>query len=167
MRKEITQFLSNLLERKLLGTYYASEVTFDYGRGKGKETRVDYLQFTPKNQSISGIEHGVFTAYEVKSCKADYNSGHGLNFEMDKNYIVTTMRTYKEIVNEIPWNIGVMVACPFGKEKTEEFENPTSLSGIQPNGINGWELKVVKNAHSKDRHRPVSQLLFYMLRSGK
>ena len=50
-RKETTRFLSELLvQRKLLGKYYASEVTLDCGAGKGKEKRVDFIQFVPKNQ---------------------------------------------------------------------------------------------------------------------
>ena len=78
-RKETTRFLSELLvQRKLLGKYYASEVTLDCGAGKGKEKRVDFIQFVPKNQSTSGIEKGEFIFYEVKSCKADYHSGNGL-----------------------------------------------------------------------------------------
>ena len=41
-RKETTEFLSKLLvQRKLAGKYYASEVTLDFGCGKGKEKRVD------------------------------------------------------------------------------------------------------------------------------
>ena len=85
-RKETTEFLSDLLvQRKLEGKYYASEVTLDFGRGKGKEKRVDFIQFVPKNQSTSGIEKGEFIFYEVKSCKADYNSGNGLTFEGERN----------------------------------------------------------------------------------
>ena len=45
-RKETTEFLSKLLvQRKLAGKYYASEVTLDFGCGKGKEKRVDFVQF--------------------------------------------------------------------------------------------------------------------------
>ena len=94
-RKETTEFLSKLLvQRKLVGKYYASEVTLDFGCGKGKEKRADFVQFVPKNQSTSGIEKGEFIFYEVKSCKDDYHSGNGLNFEGERNYIVTTMETY-------------------------------------------------------------------------
>ena len=43
-RKETTEFLSDLLvQRKLAGKYYASEVTLDFGRGTGKEKRVDFI----------------------------------------------------------------------------------------------------------------------------
>lgn len=165
-RKETTEFLSKLLVSDRLtgqGKYYASEVTLDWGSGKGKEKRVDFVQFIPKNQSTGGIEKGEFIFYEVKSCKEDYNSGNGLNFEGERNYIVTTMETYKKIINDIAWNIGVLVACPDYRKTTEEFENPTP---IDDNSVK-WDLKIVRSAHPVNRHRSMSQLLFYMLRSGK
>ena len=64
-RKEITKFLSELLVEKRLsgmGKYYASEVTMDWYIGKITHTmrRVDFIQFVPKNQTVSGIEHGDF-----------------------------------------------------------------------------------------------------------
>ena len=56
------------------------------------------MQFVPENQlSVSGIEPGTFVCYEVKSCKADFLSGHGQNFIGEKNYLVMTMSTYKEL----------------------------------------------------------------------
>lgn len=161
-RKETTEFLSKLLVSHRLnvrGKYYAREVTFDWGK-----QRVDFMEFVPQNQSTSGIEHGEFICYEVKSCKADYNSGKGLNFEGERNYIVTTMETYKQIMHDIPWRIGVIVACPWNRELTDEFENPTPLDD---KSVKQWETKVIRNAHLKDRQRSMSQLLFYMLRSGK
>lgn len=163
-RKETTEFLSELLvQRKLSGKYYASEVTLDCGAGKGKEKRVDFMQFVPKNQSTSGIEKGEFIFYEVKSCKADYHSGNGLNFEGDRNYIVVTMETYKKIIKDKPWEVGVYVACPEHRELVDEFENPTPIDDKTVD----WTLKIATEAHPKDRQRSMSQLLFYMLRSGK
>lgn len=161
-RKETTEFLSKLLVSHRLnarGKYYASEVTFDWGK-----QRVDFMEFVPQNQSTSGIEHGEFICYEVKSCKADYNSGNGLNFEGERNYIVTTMETYKQIIHDIPWHIGVIVACPWNRKPTDEFENPTPLDD---KSVKEWETKIIKPAHPKYRKRSMSQLLFYMLRSGK
>ena len=64
------------------------------------------MQYKPLNQmSISGLEKGSVICYEVKSCKEDYHSGNGLNYEGDKNYIVTTMECYKDIVNDVPWSL--------------------------------------------------------------
>ena len=163
-RKETTRFLSELLvQRKLLGKYYASEVTLDYSGGKGETKRVDFIQFVPKNQSTSGIEKGEFVFYEIKSCKADYHSGNGLNFGGDRNYVVTTIETYKQIMRDVPWSVGVYVACPEHREPADEFESPTP---IEDNTVN-WTLKIALVAHPQDRQRSMSQLLFYMLRSGK
>lgn len=162
-RKEKTKFLSDLLVSEKLnqrGIYWASEVTLNMGTSNMK--RVDFMKFTPRNQSVSGIEQGLFTCYEVKSCKEDFNSGNGVNFIGDKNYIVTDMETYKKIVNELQWNVGVIVPVPFNKDKLEEFENPTSLE----NKVK-WEMRVIRNAMLKDRNYPMNELLFCMLRSGK
>lgn len=161
-RKETTEFLSKLLVSHRLnvrGKYYASEVTFDWGK-----QRVDFMEFVPQNQSTSGIEHGEFICYEVKSCKADYNSGNGLNFEGERNYIVTTMETYKQIIYDIPRHIGVIVPYPWNKDLEDEYRKPTP---IDSRTVSQWEMRVVKKAYPQDRKRSMSQLLFYMLRSGK
>lgn len=63
-REEITKFLCDLLIQQRLsgrGKYWASEVTLDYGQGKGKQKRVDFMQFKPQNQlAVSGLEKGEF-----------------------------------------------------------------------------------------------------------
>ena len=170
-RKQTTKFLSDLLVSSRLsgmGKYYASEVTLDYGQGKGKEKRVDFMQFVPENQlCTAGIEKGIFICYEIKSCKADFNSGHGLNFEGDKNYIVTTMEVYKELVydmqHKIPHHVGVMVACPYHIKPEDDFQSPTS---VDEEGVM-WDLKIIKQSHPAYRTRSMAELLFCMLRSGK
>jgi hypothetical protein len=170
-RTEITSFLNELLVTTRLsgiGKHYASEVTLDYGHKKGEPKRIDFVQFKPANTySISGIERGEFIGYEVKSCVADVFSGNGLNIECDRNYIVTTMETWKKLIEleqnnkkELPPQFGVMVACY--KDKINEFYNPTPISEID-----GWRLEVLRNAHAQSRKRSVTELLFCMLRSGK
>ena len=103
-RKETTEFLSKLLERTVLtpfGKHWASEVMLDFGREDGQQ-RIDYLLFEPAGATyISDVEKGVFTAYEIKSCKADVYSGNGLNFVGEKNYIVTTMECWKDLKEDI------------------------------------------------------------------
>lgn len=169
-RKETTEFLSKLLKHTRFsgrGKYWASEVTLDYGHQH--PVRVDYMQFEPKNQmAVSGIEKGIFTCYEVKSCKADFHSGNGLNFEGEKNYIVTTMECYKQIVNEIPWNVGAMIAMPYSRIATDEFENPTPIPKEYDfnNFDEIWKLEIIKPAHPIDRKRSMAELLFCMLRAG-
>lgn len=169
-RKETTEFLSKLLIHTRLtgvGKHYASEVTLDFG--KRKQKRVDFVQFTPQNAySVGGIEKGEFTFYEIKSCKEDFNSGHGLTFDGDKNYLVTTMETYKAILNQIrsndfPYYVGVMVACPYHiADVYAEFENPTPLDAPDTQ----WELKIIIPAHNHSRERSLTELLFCMVRSG-
>lgn len=85
-RAEITKFLGELLVNTRFagaGKHWASEVSLDPWTANGK--RVDYMQFSPADQmSISGIEKGIFTCYEIKSCKEDVYSGNGLNFLGEK-----------------------------------------------------------------------------------
>ena len=163
-RKETTRFLGDLLKRdKLLvrGKYWASEVTLDYGTNDVK--RVDFMQFEPQNQyGISGLEKGIFICYEVKSCKADYNSGFGKNFIAEKNYLVMPMKTYKEVINEIPYNVGVLCPVPLARTKFDEFDNPTEIGGE----LSGWRLETIRRAHQTERKRSIIELLFCMLRSG-
>lgn len=180
-RTEITRFLGELLVKTRLtgpGKYWASEVSIDPWTTKAK--RVDYMQFLPENQmSVSGIEKGRFICYEVKSCKEDVYSGNGLNFFGEKNYIVTTMECYKEILSNLRGTkldeyllkhfpesssyYGVMVAIPSYAEVEKEFENPTPLGGK----IENWELSVVLPCREGARTRSMTDLLFCMLRSGR
>lgn len=178
-RKETTAFLSNLLISDRLakrGKYYAREVSIDYGTTNVK--RVDFMQFEPKGVIYqSDIEKGIFTCYEVKSCKEDVFSGNGLNFIGEKNYIVTTMECYKDIQPDMRsgrlWNhiqeccpeftahFGIMVPVPVFAEPEDEYVNPTKLDSDTP-----WELKVVYPCNIGFRRRSTTELLFCMLRSG-
>lgn len=178
-RKETTAFLSNLLISDRLakrGKYYAREVSIDYGTTNVK--RVDFMQFEPKGVIYqSDIEKGIFTCYEVKSCKEDVFSGNGLNFIGEKNYIVTTMECYKDIQPDMRsgrlWNhiqeccpeasahFGIMVPVPVFAEPADEYVNPTKLDSDTP-----WELKVIYPCNQGCRRRSTTELLFCMLRSG-
>lgn len=181
-RKETTDFLRKLLIADRFsgrGKYWAKEVSIDYGTTHVK--RVDFMQFEPKGVVYqSDIEKGIFTCYEIKSCKEDVFSGNGLNFIGEKNYIVTTMECYKSIQEDIRsgklWNhiqsccpeslhqFGIMVAVPYSvsdNNLTDEYENPTPISyDIK------WTLKVILPCHQGSRKRSTVELLFDMLRSG-
>lgn len=102
-RKETTKFLGELLERQYLcgaGRHWAKEVSIDPGSAC-THRRIDYMMFQPPRQcDVADIEKGIFTCYEVKSCKEDVFSGNGLNFIGEKNYIVTTMQCWKNIMPE-------------------------------------------------------------------
>ena len=82
-RPEITKQLSELLEKHIdphndPRVYWAKEVTFDYATSN--TVRVDYMLFKPINNSISGIEKGDFSCYEIKSSVDDFHSKNGHNF---------------------------------------------------------------------------------------
>lgn len=166
-RKEITKFLNNLLIHEKLGNgYWASEVSIDCGTTDVK--RVDFMQFEPSGSvSVSGIEKGIFICYEIKSCKADFESGFGRNFIGEKNYFVMTMATYKKVAYDIPNDVGVLVPIPqnvgnTNAERYREFENPTELSEeIQ------WKFWAIRHPRVQIRKRSMVELLFCMLRSGK
>lgn len=161
-RKEITKMLGDLLIRDVLRKkYWADEVTFNYGRSG--ECRIDFMTFTPVNQSTSGIEKGSFTAYEVKSCLADYKSKNGHNLVMDKNYYVMPMELYKKVVNELPHNTGVYCPIPHGIDKHQEFENPTDAEKLTDENCG---LVCIRSSHLQDRNISNSVALFCMLRSG-
>lgn len=113
-RKQITKHLSELLERHLnphndTRIYISKEVTFNYG--SSNNIRVDYMMFKPQNNTAGGIEQGLFYCYEIKSCKADFESGNGLNFIGDYNYIVfPSEEVYLECKNKVPYGVGVYVS---------------------------------------------------------
>lgn len=145
-RNMTTKQLSLLTERFInpkddTRIYWAKEVTFDHGTDHA--VRVDYMQFKPVNNRVSGIEKGDFYCYEVKSCKEDFHSGHGLNFIGDFNYLVMPFSLYLEIRNEIPRGIGVY--CPTD---------------------GGNSLYSVQKASRKSRDRPVAEMLLMMFRSA-
>ena len=144
-RKETTNKLSYLLENYInphndTRIYYAKEVTFDYY--DTKPIRIDYMKFKPINNTISGIEHGDFYCYEIKSCIDDFNSNHGHNFIGDYNYYIMTFELYHEVKDKIPYYVGVL--CP---------ENDIYLMSI-------------KKAKRIDRKRSALEMLLMMFRSA-
>ena len=181
-RKKITEFLGNLLVSDRfggMGKYWAKEVSIDPFAAKGKPKRVDYMQFVPVGQcSVSEIEKGMFICYEIKSCKQDVYSGNGLNFLGEKNYIVTTMQCYKDLIPDFndgtfarhlhekapdsSSHFGVIVAIPVISKTIDEFNNPTEIDYESRR----WKLAVIQKCIPGLRKKPMTELLFCMLRSG-
>ena len=151
-RKQITALLSLSIEKHISPQndsriYWAKEVTFDYATSNA--VRVDYMQFKPINNTVSGIEKGDFCCYEVKSSVEDFHSKNGHNFIGDYNYYVMPEDVYEKIKHEIPYEVGVYV--PDGIHYRGEWYN----------------LKSIKKAKRKDRERPVSEMLLMMFRSAR
>ncbi len=105
-RAETTAMLSELVEKRLRNrvSFWASEVNFDLGTPRNR--RIDYIGFKPFTPGYvlepSSVELGTFSCYEVKSCMADFKSGHGLTFYGDENYLVTTPELADELACEPP-----------------------------------------------------------------
>ena len=183
-RKETTKLLTDILIQDKLSDrkYFAKEVTLDYTTPH--EKRVDVMQFIPKGViHASDIEKGIFICYEVKSCWKDVYSGNGLNFFGEKNYIVTTMATYKQLINDYNNNVitryldshhpeslhnfGFMVPIPKHIDLKDanaiyqEFENPTEFKGKSSD----WRLWTPIVCHEGHRNKSTTELLFCMLRS--
>lgn len=183
-RKEITKLLTEILITDKLSDrkYYAKEVTLDYGTNHSK--RVDVMEFSPKGVIYpSDIEKGIFTCYEIKSCKEDMYSGNGLRFYGEKNYIVTTMDTWKKIQEdygngslgefirdhypESSKYYGFLVPVPKKIDLRcndaiyDEYQNPTEFKG-EPHD---WHLWTAVPCREGVRGRSMAELLFCMLRS--
>ena len=183
-RKETTDLLTDVLITSRLSDrkYYAREVTIDYGTNHSK--RVDVMQFIPEGTIYaSDIEKGIFVCYEIKSCYEDVYSGNGLNFYGEKNYIVTTMDTYKRLQDDIRTGklqehickinpesskyYGFLVPVPVqidtrNSENTlQEYENPTKFEGCSWE----WKLHSIMYCRKGPRTRSTTELLFCMLRS--
>ena len=187
-RTETTDWLYRILfESRFsgMGKYYACEVTLDTGTISPR--RIDVLQFVPPRATYIGdIEKGEFICYEVKSCLEDIMSGHGLNFIGEKNYIVTTLDTYKKFLEKIaprdeentffswynkdrPWDVqrdfGVMIACPKGVRVQTYFAEPEKYADIPEDDPSRWSMQIARSVNPLPRKRSTTELLFCMLRA--
>lgn len=92
-RTDITEQLSNLVRKRVSRRtpYWADEVYTEPTMFTQSVPRVDFMAFYPDWKTSSGVmatSKGLFEFYEVKSCMEDFKSGHGLNFEGDRNFLV-------------------------------------------------------------------------------
>lgn len=108
-RSDVTEELSEKVEKKLRSQFalVAREVWVDPAH------RVDFMAFSP---GVGGrnmkLEHGRFVFVEVKSCMADFKSGHGLTFRGDDNWLVCPRDLADELHDKMLLPLGVQVYCP-------------------------------------------------------
>lgn len=108
-RGDVTADLSRKVVAKLRRKFalVAQEVWTD------PDHRVDFVAFSP---GIGGrnmkLEHGRFVFVEVKSCMADFKSGHGLTFRGDENWLVCPRNLADELHDRRLIPPGVQVYCP-------------------------------------------------------
>lgn len=118
-RPEITDKLSELVKNRLRTAhmYWSPEVNFD--KNMAGNRRVDFVGFKPFTPYLvdepATVELGTFAFYEVKSSMADFQSGHGLTFYGDENYLVTTEKLAVQLYEErrLPRDVDA-VLCPNG-----------------------------------------------------
>lgn len=114
-RADTTRMLSSLVEKRLNARrmYWSAEVTFD--KFTDHERRIDYVAFKPYTPEYRyecySVELGTFECYEVKSCLEDFDSGHGLSFYGDENYLVcpTELADYLHRSARIPEGVHILV----------------------------------------------------------
>lgn len=118
-RADVTAELSALVERRLdsRSSFWAREVSFD--RGTPSWRRIDYVGFKPHTPGYAleptSVELGVFACYEIKSCLEDFESGNGLTFYGDRNYLVVPRDLGERLHDKrrLPRDID-QVLCPHG-----------------------------------------------------
>lgn len=136
-RSDITNMLSGLVEKRLRSRhmFWAPEVSFD--KSTADYRRIDYVAFKPHTPNYypdpTSVELGVFECYEVKSCMSDFQSGHGLTFYGDRNFLVTTAEFAEELRVKMltPRGIdGVLVPNKPGTALISKYanENPQMLA---------------------------------------
>lgn len=113
-RNDVTNSLSDLVRKRLTNNcdFWSEEVELDFGKA-----RVDFVGFKPFNILQNGmcsasIDKGTFSFYEVKSCLADFNSGHGKNFLGDENYLVCERDLADDLFQKSLLPNGVKVLVP-------------------------------------------------------
>lgn len=109
-RDEVTSELTSKDLKKLRCefTLVAQEVWVD------DDHRVDFVGFKPlvSTPYPASLERGTFVFVEVKSCMADYKSGHGLTFDGDRNWLVCPKELCETLRESLMLPYGTAVLCP-------------------------------------------------------
>lgn len=136
-REEVTSKLSRLVEKRIsrLCPLWAPEVDVIRLKDGMRTGRVDFAGFTPYGYGLgyipdpASLEQGKLTCYEVKSCMSDYNSGHGLNFVGDVNWLVCPVELCESLRESLslPSNAGVLCPDSGWGRLIVKIENPATL----------------------------------------
>lgn len=92
-----------------MGVFGCFEVTIGWG---GRE-RVDYIAYDTK---------GIWRCYEIKASKSDFYSDAKHTFVGHYNYYVMPLQVYKEVMHDIPKDIGVYIDGQYCKKNPRKRE---------------------------------------------
>ena len=151
--KRLEQLLGNRFNKR--NEFYVFECTIGW---YGKEI-VDCIMYNCQRETY---------CYEIKQSKQDFHSKNRLTFIGNKNYFVMPYKLYKEVEDEIPPEIGVLVAIdrlePREKEEMLDFAIKKTSSWREP--IDGLkELYCIKSARKQELKADKEVILSSMLRS--
>ena len=106
MTDELTRLVEMRIRRRCL--LWAPEVEVPGGG------RVDFMGFRPYGDlpDAASLERGALVCYEIKSCMADFESGHGLNFVGDENWLVCPRELCDELREAVRLPHAAGVLCP-------------------------------------------------------
>lgn len=118
----------------------------------------------------SGIERATVGVYEVKSCLADFKSGHGLNCVGDVNYIVCPYELMMQITGmELQGNLGQHdprwgYAYPYPEThgRTPNIDELPKYEGQ----VDGWKLYFIAPDKAGQRPQPVFVYLWALICAG-
>lgn len=151
--KKLEQLLANRFNKR--NEFYVFECTIGW---YGSEI-VDCIMYNCNRETY---------CYEIKQSKQDFHSKNKLTFIGNKNYFVMPYKLYQEVNDEIPSEIGVLVAIDKMEEKEEEttdvFGNKWTKKWAEP--VDGLkELHCIKPARKQELKADKEVILSSMLRS--
>lgn len=151
--KKLEQLLANRFNKR--NDFYVFECTIGW---YGKEI-VDCIMYNCQREIY---------CYEIKQSKQDFHSKNALTFIGNKNYFVMPYKLYQEVKNEIPPEIGVLVAVDRVEEKEEEridvLGNKWKKYFAEP--VDGLkELYCIKPSRKQELKADKEVILSSMLRS--
>ena len=157
MKTETTKRLEELLRVRFnsRNEFYVFECTIGW---YGKEI-VDCIMYNCNRETY---------CYEIKQSKQDFHSKNKLTFIGNKNYFVMPYSLYEQVKNEIPTEIGVLVAIEKMEEKeeitTDVYGNKWTKKWAEP--VDGLkELYCIKPAKKQELKADKEVILSSMLRS--
>ena len=151
--KRLEQLLANRFNKR--NEFYVFECTIGW---YGKEI-VDCIMYNCQRETY---------CYEIKQSKQDFHSKNALTFIGNKNYFVMPYKLYQEVKNEIPSEIGVLVAVDRLEQKEEEqidvLGNKWTKYFTEP--VDGLkELYCIKPSRKQELKADKEVILSSMLRS--